>query len=188
MSSSKNDSTDMADTQSMRVEPGERVVLSPKSKRFRENYRQVHPRTAKEVRNTIGLSEEMAKTLHERGVCCQQSMNSSVIVPAEELDSPHDAVRARALDITEKALYSYVCSVNPAVMVQMEPAIGRYLEIINVMLNIVTLQNIEVADGATLTISSDTHLVRANKIIIHGTGKIDCSGFTKFNVTSIERT
>lgn len=188
MSRNNKDASGMVDDQSMRVEAGECVVLSPESQRFKENYRQVRPRTAKEVRTLIGLSEEMAKTLHERGVCCPQSMNPSAIVPAEELDSPDDAVRARALDITDKALYSYVCSVNPAVMVQMEPAIGRYLEIVNVVLNIVTLPNIEVADGATLTISSDTHLVEANKLIIHGTGRIDCSGFTKFNVTSIEGT
>jgi hypothetical protein len=178
----------MADAQSIRVEPGERVVLSPESQRFKENYRQVRPRTAKEVRNIIGFSEEMAKTLHEQGVCCQQFMNYSAIVRAEELDSLHDAVRARALAITDMALYNYVCSVSPAIMVQMEPAIGRYLELFNIVLYIVTLQDIEVADGATLTISSNTHLVEANKVIIHGTGRIDCSGFTKFNVTSIEGT
>jgi hypothetical protein len=183
MSSSKNEGT-----QSIRVESGERVILSPESQRFRENYRQVQPRTAKEVRRIIGLSAEMAKTLHERGGCCQPSMSLSAIVPAEELDSPNDSIRARALDITDKALYSYVCSANPAGMVQMEPAIERYLEIINLVLNIVTLQDIEVADGAILTISSDTHLVEANKIIIHNAGRIDCSGFTKLNVISIEGT
>lgn len=176
----------MTDTQSIYIESDESLVLSPESERFKENFRQVKPRTAIEVRKIIGLSEEMAKTLHQRGVCCQQSMNSSAIVPAEELDSPHDAVRARALDITDKALYSYVCSVNPALMVHMEPAIGRYLEIINLVLNIVTVYNIEVADGGILIVPSDTHLVEANNIIIHGKGRIDCSGFTKFDVTSIK--
>jgi hypothetical protein len=177
----------MADNQSLRVEARESVVLSPGSQRFKENYRKVRPRTALEVRSIIGLSDEMAKTLRERGACCQP-MDTSAIVRAEELDSPEDAVRARALEITDKALYSYVCSANPAFMVQMEPAIGRYLDIINLVLNIVTLQDIEVADGATLVISSDTHRLDANKIIIHGTGRIDCSGITRFNVASIEGT
>ena len=186
MSSSKSDSTVNADGQSIRVEPGECVILSPESQRFKNNYRQVRPRTAREVKTLIGLSDEMARTLHERDVCCQQSTDVSVIVPAEDLDSPDDAVRARALDITDNALYSYVRSRNPALLVQMEPAIDRYLEMINVVLNTVALQNIEVADGGTLTITTDTHLVEANKIIIYGTGKIDCSGFTKFKVTSIE--
>jgi len=176
----------MVDAHCMRVESGECVLLSPESHRFKKNYRQVQPRTAKEVRKIIGLSDEMANALNERGACCQHSVDSSAIVPVEELDSSDDAVRARALDITGKALHSYVFTVNPAAMIQMEPAIGRYLEIINLVINIVTLPNVEVADGGALTIPSETHVVEANKIVLHGTGRIDCKGFTKFNVVSIE--
>lgn len=177
----------MADTQSLRVESGECAVLSPKSQLYKENYRQVRPRTAKEVREVIGLSEGMAKAIREQGVCCCQSMNSTAIVSAADLDSEDEVARARALDLTHKALHEYVITAKPSVMAHMEPALERYLDIASPVLNIVRFENtIEVADGATLTISEDTHVVEASKIIIHGTGKINCSGFTKFNVASVE--
>jgi hypothetical protein len=188
MSSNKNDSAATADAQSIRVEPGERVILSPESQRFKESYRQVRPRTADEVREIIGLSAETAKALREQGVCCQPSANFSATVPAEELDSPDDAVRARAWDITYKALNNYVYSANPASLAQMKPAIERFLEISDAVLNIVVLNDIVVADGGTVEILKATDLVTANKIIIHKTGKIVCRGSTKFTVTSFEGT
>jgi len=176
----------MVDTQSIQVEPGEHIVLSPESQRFKRNYRQVRPRTADEVREIIGLSAESAKALHEQGACCQPSANFAATVSAEELDSADDAVRARAWDITSKALKNFVYSVNPASLSQMKPAFEGYLHKGEAVLNIAALQDIVVADGATLTISMNTHLVTANKIIVHKTGRIVCSGFTKFTVTSIE--
>jgi hypothetical protein len=39
---------------SIRVEPGETLVLSPESDRFGEHYRRVQPRSAKEARGLIG--------------------------------------------------------------------------------------------------------------------------------------
>lgn len=177
----------MTDTQSLLVESGERVVLSPKSHLYKQNYRQVRPRSALEVREVLGLSEGMAKAMREQGVCCQQSMNIPVAVSASDLDSKDEATRASALNLTHNALHDYITSVNPRAIAHVEPAIERYLDIVGLVLNVVSLKNtIEVADGATLTISEDTHVVEANKIIIHGTGTINCSGFTKFNVASIE--
>ena len=175
-----------AGTQSVRVEKGECVVLSPGSDRFKDSYRQVRPRTAKELREVIGLSQEMSQTLRDQDMCCQQLVDRSAIVSIEELDSPDDAIRARALDTTDKALHTYVLSTNPAVMGQMEPAFERYLGISDVVLNVLALQDIHVADGSTLTVSDDTHLIEANRIVMHGSGRIDCNGFTKFNVASIE--
>lgn len=190
MSSSKKDSTEtaMADAQSIRVETGECVVLSPESPRFKESYRQVRPRTDDEVREIIGLSAETAKALHEQGRCCQPSASPSATVSAEELDSPDEAVRARARDITYKAFKNYVMGANPSSLSQMKPAFARFLDITKAVLNVVALEDIVVADGATLTISNNTHLVTANRIIIHNTGRIVCSGFTKFTVTSLEGT
>jgi len=188
MDRSKNDlpATDMAGAQSISVEPGEHVVLSPESKRFKENYRQVRPRTADEVREIIGLSAETAKALREQGQCCQSSEYSSEIIRAEELNSPDGAVRERAWNIAQTALMRYIYSTNPKSLSQMEPLIAQYLLITEAVLNIAFLADIEVGSGATLTVSTDTHLVRANKIIIHNTGEILCSGFTKFTATSLE--
>jgi len=176
------------DGPTLRAETGESVVLSPESARFREHYRRVQPRTAKEVRDLIGLSDEMAKSLRESGVCCQQHDQPVGFPAPHELESEDDLVRGRAFDDASKGLYSYVCSTTPEQMAAMEPAIERFLELTRLELNLVALQDIEVADGATLTISGNTHLVEANKIVIHGDGRINCSGFTKMNVNSIEGT
>jgi hypothetical protein len=184
---SRKELADMPSIQSLRVESGESAVLSPKSQLYKENYRQVRPRTAKEVREVIGLSEGMAKTMREQDIRRPQSMNLPAVVAAADLDSSHEVVRARALDLTHTALREYVLSANPSVMTHMEPALERYLDIAGLILNIVTFEKtIEVADGATLTISEDTHVLEVSRIIIHGTGKINCSGFTKFNVDSVE--
>jgi hypothetical protein len=172
---------------SLRVESGECIILSPKSPLYKKNYRQVRPRTAKEVREVIGLSEEMTKAIRAQGVCCHRHTNLPTTISTADLDSEDKAVRTNAMNLTHKALRAYVTSVNPAFLAHMEPAIGRYLDIVGLVLNIVSLKNtIEVADGATLIISDNTHLVEASKIIIHGTGKIKCSGLIKFNVASIE--
>lgn len=176
------------DMRTLRVETGECVVLSPQSDRFREHYRRVQPRTATEVRNLIGLSDEMARSLRERGVCCQQHDRPVGFPAPNELDSEDELVRGRAFDNVAKGLYSFICSTTPELMAPIEPAIERFLEITKLELNLVSLQDIEVADGATLTVSDDTHLIEANKIIIHGDGQLKCNGFTKMNVNSIEGT
>ena len=182
MINSKYDST----AQTIRVEKGESVVLYPESQRFKECYGQVHPRTADEVREIIGISAETAKALREQGGCCQPSENFSAIIPAEELDSPDGAVRERAWNIAQTALTRYIYSANPKSLSQMEPLIERYLHITQAVLNIAVLPDIVVGSGATLTVSTNTHLVRANKIIIHDTGVILCSGFTKITAASLE--
>ena len=53
-------------------------------------------------------------------------------------------------------------------------------------LNLVAFSDIYVADGATLVISSDTHVVEARRVVIEGSGRIMRSGFTKFKVESIQ--
>jgi hypothetical protein len=105
---SRKELADMPSIQSLRVESGESAVLSPKSQLYKENYRQVRPRTAKEVREVIGLSEGMAKTMREQDIRRPQSMNLPAVVAAADLDSSHEVVRARALDLTHTALREYV--------------------------------------------------------------------------------
>ena len=69
----------------------------------------------------------------------------------------------------------------------MEPAFASYLGKTEVLIHIATLQDIDVADGATLSIPATTQLVEANKVILRGSARIDCAGFTKFKVRSIEK-
>jgi hypothetical protein len=182
----KQNGSTVDETPSLRVEKGEKVTLAFESQRFKGSFRKVRPRSANEVRQLVGLSDGMAQTLRERGVCRHEA-SPAAIVSADELDSSDKSVRGRALAITEKALYDYLYAVSAAPLAQMESAIGRYLEIADVVLNVAVLQDIEVADGATLTIPANTHVVEANKIILHGSAQIDCVALTKFRVKSIEK-
>jgi hypothetical protein len=169
----------------LRVEAGERIVLSPESKRFKANFRQVRPRSASAVRDLIGVSEDMAKSLSDRGLRSQDSADNSAIVAVEELESADEVVRHRAMHTTEQALHGYVRSGDDVSWGPMEAVIGAYLEQTNLVLHVATLQDIEVLDGGVLTVPAGTHLVEANNITIYGTGRIDCTGHTRFDVASI---
>ena len=105
---------------------------------------------------------------------------------AEDLDHQDPEIRAAARSATYQAFNAYVHSPNPAAMAHMVPAFDRYLDISKAVINIAYLSDIEVADGATLTISKNTHVVNARRIIIHRTGRIVCHGSTTFRVTSVE--
>lgn len=170
----------------LRVDTGETLVLSPQSERFQRCYRIAQPRTAQEFRALVGVSEEAAQTFRQRRGPTRSVDEVGGYVLPEELDSPDDYVRGRATALASSALLEYLKSADPYMMPQVEAAIGRHLEIREVVLNLATLADIYVADGATLEISDDTHLVEARNVVIKGNGKIRCGGFTKFSVESIE--
>lgn len=170
----------------LRADTGETLVLSPQSERFQRHYRTAQPRTAKEFRALVGVSEEAALTFRQRRGPSRSVDEVGGYVLPEELDSPDDHVRARATALASSALLEYLKSADPYMMPQVEAAIGRHLEIREVVLYLATLADIYVGDGATLVISDDTHLVEARNVVIKGSGKITCSGFTKFSVESIE--
>lgn len=169
----------------LRVERGERIVLSPDSPRFRENYQQLQPRTAMQAREILGMSPEVAKSLYERGVRPERSALSSAPVAAEDLDSRDEAVRARARTNIGNALLDYVYAPDTKFLTEMEPAFVKHLEYLRPVIMIAVLPDIEVAAGATMVVSVDTHVLKANNIVISGTGRIVCLGPTKFEANSI---
>lgn len=173
---------------SIRVEAGETVILSPESDRFREHYRRVQPRSAKEARDLIGLSDEMAHSLREAGACCEPSNQQASFPTPDDLESDDEKERGRAFDDVGRGFASFLTTTNPELLAPLEPAIELYLSLTNLELNVVALHNIVVDDGATWIVSDDTHLVEANTIVIHGSGQINCSGFTRMNVNSLAGT
>ena len=73
------------------------------------------------------------------------------------------------------------------VFIELENSVGQSITLRRAIRD--TVRNsklIEVFDGATLTISANTHAVYARKITIHRTGRIVCIGATTFRVTSVE--
>ena len=172
---------------SLRLEAGECLTLSPASDRFKSAYRQTQPRRAEEVRATLGLSDEANKALQAQGRCCQGTTPAFSPLP-EDLTAEDPEIRNAARRAAYAGLQAYVQSPTPGASAYLAPVFERYLEISKAILNIITLSDIEVADGATLTISASTNVVYANKVIIHGSGRIVCIGSTKFKIASLEGT
>jgi hypothetical protein len=171
---------------SLRVEPGECVVVSPASERFGGHYRRAQPRTAKEARDLLGVSEEMADALRECGACSEEITELVRVPSPDELTSEDEVVRGQAFETAGLGLRDFLLSPSPARMAQMVPVIDRYLELTGLALNVVSLRDIHVADGATLEISDDTHVLEANDIVIEGSGTIKSSGFLKLSVNSVQ--
>ena len=175
----------MLDAKVLRVERNEQIVLSPEASRFRDNYLQIRPRTAHELRDALGLSAEAARALHERGVRPQRSARSSATIAVEDLNSRDEAVRGRARNNIGAALEDYVYAIDPKFLSEMEPAFAKYLEYWQPVLQIAVLADIEVSDGGTMMIPEGTHVLRANNIVVNGTGRIVCLWPTKFEANSI---
>lgn len=176
----------MPDAPSLRLEADECMTLSPTSERFKSAYRQVQLRQAEEVRAALGLSEAAAKALQEGGMCCPGGAAPSFLPRPEDLDADDADTRTAARNATRTALAAYVESATPAAFANLTPAFNRYLELSKALINVVTLADIEVANGATLTISANTRVVYANKVTIHGTGRIVCHGPTTFKIAALE--
>ncbi len=176
----------MNEAQSLHVEEKECITLSPESERFRGAYQQVQPRSAAEVREILGVSAEGIKAIRESGVCCAGPKPPVVSVDPADLESEDPEIRAVARQATYAAFNAYVHGNAPASLEYLAPAFDRYLHLNKAIINLITLRDIEVDDGATLTISASTHVVAANKVIIHATGRIVCRGSTTFRIASLE--
>ena len=176
----------MSEDQSLTLEPGECMTLSPDSSRFKKVYQQLSPRSADDVRAALGLSDHALESAHKAGICGCGTQLPAATVAAEDLDSSDETTRAAALSLTHRAFGNYVYGTNPAAFTNFKPAFDRYLAVNKAIINIATLLDIEVGDGATLTISASTHVVKARKIIIHRTGRIVCRGATTFKIVSLE--
>jgi hypothetical protein len=173
----------MSEAPSLKLEDGECITLSPTSERFKSAYRQVQPRRAEDVRKILGFSEAGAKALAQN-TCCSPA--PTFTPRPEDLDAEDPEIRIAARRAAAVALQAFVNSATPAAFAYLTPALDRFLEITKAVINVVTLCDIEVGNGATLTISPSTLVVYANKVIIHGTGRIVCDGPTTFKITSLE--
>ncbi len=176
----------MEETNNLTVGEGECLVLGPESPRFKQYFTQVRPRTADEVKSVMGLSPESEKAIRDQGACCGETQRLAATVPADALDSKDEDVRAAARATTYQALGTYVSGTNSAALAHMKPTFEKFLDTTKATLNVARLQDIEVAEGATLTISKNTHVVNANKVIIHRNGRIVCHGSTNFKIASLE--
>ena len=179
----------MPNNNNLILESGETVLLSPDSARFKAFYKQIFPRTIDEVRKALGFSEETAKALQPRlqpllAVRRVPTLTSTTI-QVEELQSSDSQTRFRARALAYEAARQYVVSPDTSHLAQLVPAINQFIIDTKAFINIIILFDIEVANGATLTISANTHALNANNVTIHGTGRIVCQGRLTFKINSL---
>lgn len=178
-----------AEPANLRLDEDECLTLSPTAERFKGAMTQLRPQTIAEVRRILGpprLSPEQELPYLHTG-CCASPEIASTIVSIEELHSSDAKVQARAYSLAYVAANDYVKGIGvPAALSQWEPVLNEYIKLTSPVLSVFTLQDIEVANKATLTISKLVHVLAAGKIIIHGSGSIVCQGPTTFRVNSVE--
>lgn len=168
----------------LRVGENDHLTLGPDSATWRHVFRRVQTRSIDEVREYLG--PKVAEGSASR--CCPDPELAARVVTPEELESDEPEARAAARSLVYRAARAYVRSADPTPLAHWRPAIDRYLELYKVVpqLNVAFLKDIDVADGATLTLTASVHAVLANAVRIHGTGKIRCLGSVTFTIHSLE--
>lgn len=175
--------------QSLILEPNESVTLSPNSARFSQSYQQIIPRAASEVRDILGLSGNALDAIRKSASPAQLMFQLPArTITVEDLESPDLRIRASSRKLTNAAFNSFVFGSNADAFAHLQPTFDHYLRVTNAVINIITLSDIEVADGATLNISPSTHVVRARKVTIHNRGRIVVRGRITFKIESLEGT
>lgn len=186
--SSRGTSGSDDERQSLQLEEDECVTVSPDSPRFAASYRTVRPQSIDEVREILGLTNPPDAWSQSSARCCQPPDLSSRLVRPEELDHPDPSVKAEARRLTYVAAQAYVQSPNENDYALWKPVIDKWLLTNKALINILELWDIDVANGATLTISPNTHALYARHIRIHGTGRIVCKSHVTIRATDLEGT
>jgi len=169
----------------IRLEEHDQLTLSPDSATWAHAFKRVQTRSIEEVREVLGPAKVTGSGAQ---ACCADPELAARVVTPDEVVSEDPIARASARALVVRAARAYVRSADPTRVAQWVPAIDRYLEVYKVapQLTLVLLNDIEVANGATLTLSPKVHAVYANAVRIHGTGTIRCLGSVTFKINSLE--
>jgi len=133
----------------------------------------------------MGLSEEAAQAVAEQ-TCCRPSTATAALVPAADVTSEDDQVRFRARQVAYDVSREYLSSANPSYLAPWQASLDAFIVATKAVLHLAFLGDIDVTNGATLTISSNTQVLYANNVVIHGSGKIVCKGPVKFKISSLK--
>jgi hypothetical protein len=171
--------------QSLVVEAGEYLTLSPDSGRFKAVVKQHRPQTIDEVRKILGPSLQKNDSTMNYNCCVPAGLKSTVVLP-EDLTSKDKETKNKANRLTFAAARYYVQAVNNSGLFHWIPTLNIFIQKNKALLNIFEFGNIDVYNGATLNISKNSQAIYADAIRLHGSGKIVCNGPTTFRSTSFE--
>ncbi|MGW6915280.1 hypothetical protein ACWGB8_15900 [Kitasatospora sp. NPDC054939] len=177
-----------APPQNLRLEANERLVVSPDSPRFAAGYRQVRPRSIDEVRKLLGpvnVPDHAVRADHLRPRA--DELTKRLLRP-EDLEVKDPIARGEARKLAYLAAREYVHAASTVSLKQWRPAIDRWLADVRPIIHIFTAGDIDIADGATLTLSASTQGLVARRIRMRGRGRIVCLGNVKISAVSVEGT
>jgi hypothetical protein len=167
------------------LDSGERLTASPESGRFKDDYVQIRPDSIAEVRDLLGITDLPKDEVRRRPFSMPAELSSQLITP-DGLEHDDEAVRWEAHRLAYVAAREYVRAVDVTRLQQWLPTINQWLQLVHPVISILQLADIEIADGAELTLSPNTQVLDARRIRIHRTGRLRCTADTKINAESLE--
>ncbi|MFF2042721.1 hypothetical protein ACFVVX_20045 [Kitasatospora sp. NPDC058170] len=174
--------------QDLRLEANERLVVSPDSPRFAAGYREVRPRSIDEVRKLLGPGNVPDHALRPDHLRLRTDELTKRLLRPEDLEVKDPVARGEARGLAYLAAREYVHAASVAPLKQWRPAIDRWLADVRPVIHIFTAGDIDIANGATLTLSANTQGLVARRIRMHGSGRIVCRGNVKISAVSVEGT
>lgn len=166
--------------QNLVIDSEECVNLTPDSPRFKDVVQQFRPQSIAEVRRLLGPSPGSSA----EGCCMPSALTASLPSPdALMSEDPQERTRARMQAVT--AARAYVQAADTRDFKHMEPLLNRFIEISKPILHGFQFADIDIANGATLTLTQNVHLLYASAIRMHGTGRMVCKGPTTIRASSV---
>ncbi|GAA2787315.1 hypothetical protein ACFQ0M_46275 [Kitasatospora aburaviensis] len=176
-----------APPQALRLEANEKLVLSPDSPRFASGYRQVRPQSIDEVRKLLGpVNVPDGRSRAENLLAARVPELTKRLLRPEDLRVKDPNARAEARRLAYLAAREYIHTANTSSLKQWRPIIDQWLVEVKPVISIFTAGDIDIADGATLTLSANTHALMAQRIRMHGSGRIVCRGSVKISAVSVD--
>jgi hypothetical protein len=170
--------------QNLVIEADECVTLTPDSSRFKGIVQQYRPQTIAEVRKLLGPAPNDDGGSSGTS-CCQPVLTASLPDPAT-LESNDSLERSNSRLQAAAAARAYVQALDVRQYKYLEPLLDRYIQLTRPILYSFLFGDIDIANGATLTLAPKAHILLAAHIRMHGTGRIVCKGPTTIRATSVE--
>jgi hypothetical protein len=161
--------------QNLVLEADECLTLTPDSPRFKDAVERVRPQTIAEVRRILGPSVDAGPNTPHPACCLAPELSGGFPDP-DALTSADPQVRYRARQLAQAAASAYVRAADVSQLRLWEPLLDRFIQLNKASLAIFRFADIDIANGATLTLGVTTHALYAGNIRMYGTGRIVAKG------------
>lgn|SRR5262245_5456683 len=170
--------------QSLTVEENNCVTLSPESKALGHVFKQYRPRTIAEVQELIGIKLPEAAIPAVGSVSCRAPALATGFVAPDAVMAEDPDIRHRARALAYLAAREFVHG-RTVGLEHWRDTLDSFVRGTIAVVNVALLWDIDVENGATLTIAGNVHGLHVRDIRLHGTGRIACLGPVTIRAASI---